>query len=245
MNKMTSQSLTETTYRALRADVVGGRFEPGKKLKIGEVAERLCASPSVIREAMSRLASEGLVIAEPQRGFRIAPLEVSELRSLTDARVEIERLCLRDAIAHGGLQWESGIVATLHELSRTPEERGRRGGRVSDEWVIAHSSFHRALVSACGNSWYLKMRDMLYLHSERYRVLALHSSDSDRDLRTEHRDIAEATLAKDVKKVSLLIEDHLRRTMNSVIGNAETTSSTPAKKSTSANRSAPAKKTKK
>jgi len=95
---------------------------PGSKLKIQD----LCGAPSRSawapwREALSRLTSEGLVISEPQRGFRAAPISVADLKDLTMVRIEVESLCLKRAIAVGTVDWESRLVAAFHRLSRTPE----------------------------------------------------------------------------------------------------------------------------
>src|SRR2546427_11482141 len=88
-------SLTVSTYRRLRADVLTGRLRPSEKLKVHELAQLLEVSPGVVREALSRLASERLVIATPQRGFRVAPISAEDVHDLTEARIEIEMACLR------------------------------------------------------------------------------------------------------------------------------------------------------
>src|SRR5271157_1164652 len=54
----------------------------------------LGSEPGAVREALSRLSAEGLVIAESQKGYRVAPLSADELLDLTEARVEIERIAL-------------------------------------------------------------------------------------------------------------------------------------------------------
>jgi DNA-binding GntR family transcriptional regulator len=207
-------SLTETTYLALRAQLLQGNFGSEGKLKIAEIARMMLASPSVVREALSRLVSEGLVLAEPQRGFRVAPVVLSEIQHLFEARIEIERLCLADAIEHGDLVWEGRILAALHELSRTEEERGERGPNVSDAWRDTHANFHAALVSGGRNHWYQRMRINLYVHSERYRALALSRGTADRDLHAEHEQIARAAIDRDAQSACALMTLHLKRTIN-------------------------------
>ena len=214
-------SLTETTYQRLHAYVLGAQAKPGCKLKIAELAKSLDVSPSVVREALSRMVSEGLVVAEPQRGFKVAAFEKSDALHLFEARIEIERLCLTSAIENADLAWEGRLVAALHELSRTPEERGVRGVQVSSEWLKAHANFHSALVSSCRNPWYLKIRANLYLHSERYRALSLQVPTGNRDLHSEHDQIAQAAIGRDVQSACALMTVHLRRTINELIPQAE------------------------
>jgi DNA-binding GntR family transcriptional regulator len=58
----------------LRSQLLARRFAPGEKLKIDDLCRRFAVDSSAVREALSRLASEGFVVSEPQRGFRVAPL---------------------------------------------------------------------------------------------------------------------------------------------------------------------------
>ncbi|GLV23903.1 GntR family transcriptional regulator [Sphingobium sp. TomTYG45] len=213
MIKPTSVSLTEATYHRTRAYILSAQAKPDDKLKVADLAAMMEASPSVVREALSRLVSEGLVVAEPQRGFRVAPLELSDVRYLFDARIQIECACLSGAIRNADLTWESKLVAALHELTRTPEERGVQGDSVSTHWAAAHANFHQALVSTCPNPWYLKIRANLYLHSERFLALAMVSRPADRDLRAEHTEIAEAAIARDESAAQALMTLHLNRTV--------------------------------
>src|SRR3974390_224828 len=106
-------SLTQTAYERLRGDLLACRLEPGARLRMGDLCRSLEVSLSAVREALSRLPAEGLVVAEPQRGFRAAPISADELRDLTSVRLEIEALCVRGAIARGDLSWEAQLVAAL------------------------------------------------------------------------------------------------------------------------------------
>src|SRR5438132_9546483 len=98
MGRDTPQNLTQAAYEGLRADLLACRIPPGSRLKIQELCTRLSVSLGAIREALSRLTSEGLVVAEPQRGFRAAPISAEDLSDLTRTRIKIESLCLRRAI---------------------------------------------------------------------------------------------------------------------------------------------------
>ncbi len=73
-------TLTQNVYQRLRADLLACRLMPGQKLKIEELCERFSAGSSAVREALSRLAADGFVVVEPQRGFRVTPLSFAELR---------------------------------------------------------------------------------------------------------------------------------------------------------------------
>ncbi len=205
-------SRTHAVYHQVRSDVIAGRLQPGERLKINELSEALAVSLGAMREALSRLTSEGLVLAEPQRGFRVAPISITDLRDLTMIRVEIESLCLRRAIALGDMAWESDIVAAFHSLSRTPDRMAGDARGLNENWLMAHALFHRALVGACDSSWLLRLQEMLYTQSERYRCLSLSGGESERDVGLEHRDIVDAVLDRAADVAVALLTAHFETT---------------------------------
>ena len=120
MTAATGSTRTELVYETLRRELLNGQLPPGSKLKMIDLAERFSASQSVVREALTRLAEQGLVVATPQRGFRVRDLSVEDIAQLTEARVEIEALALRLAIRRGDIHWETSVLSTHHVLERTP-----------------------------------------------------------------------------------------------------------------------------
>jgi DNA-binding GntR family transcriptional regulator len=205
-------SLTQSAYERLRADVLACRLRPGERLRISDLCGRLATGLSPVREALSRLAAEGLLVAEPQRGFRVAPISAEELRDLTAVRIEIEGMCLRRAIAAGDVAWEERVVAAHHRLSRTPLREDGDEGRVGEAFAAAHTAFHRALVESCDSPWLLRLREVLYAQGERYRRLSVPLARRPRDLAREHRDIMEATLARDADRAAALLARHMELT---------------------------------
>lgn len=166
-----------------------------------------------VREALSRLGAEGLVLAESQKGYKVAPVSVSEFNDLTEARIEIEKICLSRSVKRGDLEWESEFVAAWHRLMRTEERAPSDKLRLSDNWVSAHASFHTALVSACGSSRLLLIRQQLYEQAERYRRYSIPVATSKRDLPAEHKRIFDAAIARRAKEASEAIAEHLTTTL--------------------------------
>ncbi len=170
-----------------------------------------------MREALSRLGAEGLVVAEPQRGFTAAPVSKTELVDLTSTRIELEQACLRRAIEHGGVEWEVNIIAAIHRLSRTPERLEGDPSVVNEDWAAAHKAFHTALVAACDSPWRLRLRALLYDQSERYRRLSVSATRQARDLAAEHQALRDAVLARKTETALQLIRDHLLTTSERVL----------------------------
>jgi DNA-binding GntR family transcriptional regulator len=212
MNKESSPNMTQGAYEGLRADLLACRILPGRKLKIQELCTRFSVSLGAIREALSRLTSEGLVVAEPQRGFRAAPISASDLVDLTMVRIEVDSLCLRRAIASGGVEWESRLVAAAHRLARTPERVLDDPARSNDEWAEAHAAFHLTLVDGCESPWLLHLHSLLYAQSERYRRLSVPFAISGRNVNDEHQAIVTATLERNADRAMKLLVAHLEAT---------------------------------
>jgi len=104
---ITVATRTEQVYEVLRSELLNGVLHPGQKLKMVELTERFGVSQSVIREALTRLTEQGLLVATPQRAFRVR-----------DLSIEDESLAWRLAIERGDLQWETGILAAHYRLER-------------------------------------------------------------------------------------------------------------------------------
>src|ERR1700741_3192793 len=79
----------EEVYDVLRAELLNGLLHPGDKLRMVELALRFSVSQSVVREALTRLSEQGLVVATPQRGFRVRELSVEDVVGLTESRVGV------------------------------------------------------------------------------------------------------------------------------------------------------------
>src|SRR4051812_28500296 len=95
------RTLVDDVYSSLKDDVCTGRLEPGQRLHLGEISRQYDVSLSVVREAVTRLASERLLQARPQQGFSVWPVSVEDLKDLTRVRIEIESLTLRESFAEG------------------------------------------------------------------------------------------------------------------------------------------------
>ena len=84
-----------------------------------------------LREILSRLAAEGLVLAEGQRGFEVPPVTARNLRELAELRLMLEQHALRRSFAAGDVEWEGRVVAAHHKLD-VVERRMLDGARETD-----------------------------------------------------------------------------------------------------------------
>lgn len=203
----------EDVYIRLRGDILAGRLRPGSRLPFAELCSRYGTSVGVVREGLSRLIEQDLVVAEPQQGYRVKPVSAQDLRHLTDARVEIEALVLRSAIDSGDLTWESSVLAAHHVLARTPQQDPQDPQRMGEAWASAHADFHSVLLSGCPNprlrAMALALRDSAELY-RRWSVPVGH--DTARDITSEHEALLRAALARDSPGATGVLSEHLQRT---------------------------------
>jgi DNA-binding GntR family transcriptional regulator len=213
-----SAAITRATavYERLRADISDGLLAPGSKLRVESISARYGVGASPLREALSRLSAEGLVFRNDQRGFSVAPLDFDELPILTDTRVRLESMALRDAIEHRNREWEDRLVLLVHRLGRTTRSINAEKHRPNPEWENLHRDFHRALLATCPSRWLREYCDKLADEAYRLRQLAVSQGPSKRDIHGEHLAIFEAAIAGASEKAVALLAGHYRRTADRV-----------------------------
>lgn len=204
-------TLSEQAYAAMRRDIIRGTLASGSPLRMADLSARYDMGFSPLREALNRLQSERLVVAEALRGFKVASMSLAEMQDAIATRILIEGDALRAAIRNGDDSWAAGIVAALYALKL-------QVGRMDQDaniWELEtrHYAFHRALLVACESPWKLEFFDRLYAATERYRIPILlnQASPTGRDIQGEHTALAEATLERDAEKAVALLEAHYRR----------------------------------
>jgi GntR family carbon starvation induced transcriptional regulator len=194
---------TKTTviFEKLRQDIICNRLRPGERLPLSSLKERYHVGGSPLREALTRLAAQGLVEGEEQCGYRVAALSVSELRDLYTARETIETRALELAIELGDEVWESDVVAYLHRLNKYLDASSPSASVEPLEWEKRQRDFLSAIVKGSQSNWLVKMHEMLYDQSVRYRMLCLHKHYQDKTLLgmfiNENQTLIEAITARD------------------------------------------------
>jgi DNA-binding GntR family transcriptional regulator len=203
-------TLASRVATSLRGRIVAGELPPDMQLRVQSLADHYEVAASPVREALNRLASEGLVTAHDMRGFFVSPVSANELDELTRTRCWLNETALRESIRHGGAVWEEALLLAFHRLSRLERVAG---GALNPEWIDAHRAFHRALTAGCRSSILVGVCDQLFVQAERYRNLARQSEAADPTRRDdEHRAIMDVALAHDAERAVALLNGHFART---------------------------------
>ena len=111
------RTLAERAFRLVRDDILNGRLAPDARLRINLLQQRYGLGLSPLREALLRLSSEGLVVAQGQRGFAVAPVSLAELQDQTVARKCLDIAALTQSMAQGDADWEAQVMAANHLLA--------------------------------------------------------------------------------------------------------------------------------
>ncbi|VTU33690.1 Carbon starvation induced regulator [Variovorax sp. PBL-E5] len=207
-------TLSSVAYERLRQEIIHALLLPGRKLHIAQLCARYDIGLSPMREALHRLARDGLVSHSDQRGFHVTPVSEAHLDELTKTRGWLDELALRQSIAHGDRAWEEHVLLSYHRLSRL--HRVAPGGaepQINAPWEDAHRAFHASLLAACGSSWLLGYCGQLFDAADRYRHLSrLSNAREVVRVRDEHKALMEAAIERKTEEAVQLLLDHLAST---------------------------------
>lgn len=198
-------------YHLLKRDIIRGHFKPGEKLLMSGLKERYGLGVGPLREALSQLVAERLVVAINQKGYRVAPMSLAELEDIYDARAHLEAMLVTLAIQRGDDAWEAEVLARAHTLAKVVEVKGPE--EMLSLWDARHKAFHAAIATGCGSMHLLQARAALFDQAERYRHLWLQqtvfSEHALQAKRQEHSELVDAILARDAERASRFMREHL------------------------------------
>lgn len=204
-NTMASQLVAR-----LREAIVSGQLTAGSKINLDRAKEQFQVSLSPLREALARLISDGLVVFEDNRGYRVAPMSPANLEEITALRVQLETYALREATKSGDSRWEGEVIRTLHRLNRAERDASRP--ETLEAWEEIHREFHLTLIAGCGMPVLMNFCSMLLNLNDRYRRTFLRTTSGDRNVAFEHSEIAQAAVARDADFACERLREHIHRT---------------------------------
>ena len=201
-----SPTLAGEVFARLRADIVSSRLPPGTKLRLEELRTTYGVGFSPLREALSRLAENRLVVAIGQRGFRVPEVSAKELMDIAMVRKEVEGFALRLAVRYGDDLWQARVAAASDAFA----ELQHSDNKIAEEvWESRHREFHAVLISACQSPWLVHLHGMLTDQFDRYRRLSAKSRLPNAPRWLIHRQIAHAAISRKADKAVRLLEDHI------------------------------------
>ncbi len=196
-----AETVAERIARIIGERIVSGELAPGTPLRQDRIAEEFDASHVPAREAFQLLRAQGLVINEPRRGMRVAPLDPASVQEIVEIRAALETLALRLAVP----RMSTGNFAQIEEALAAGDR-----ARTMTEWEQANRAFHRALVAPCRMPRLLAMLDDLQLANSRVIFSATRTAGWQPGSSHAHRQIVNALKRRDVSRAVTLLTSHIR-----------------------------------
>ncbi|VVE18000.1 GntR family transcriptional regulator [Pandoraea nosoerga] len=208
-------SLTTKFTADLREQILFGQKKPNERLNLTSLRDEFGVSLSPIREGLAHLASEGFIVPVGQRGYRVAPVSVEQVKEIRDLRVDLELKGLRQSIEQGGEAWELAVMRNYRRL-RNFENQPWDNAAVST-YEELNRLFHRSLLSGCNSPLLLRFTETLAGMADRYRRIFLKSFPPDVNAPREHNAIYEAALDHDVRTACAMLEKHISHISDNVL----------------------------
>jgi GntR family transcriptional regulator, carbon starvation induced regulator len=201
--RQSPMSAGDSGYHRIRSDIIFGVLNPSGRLKLDSMKEDYGLSVSTLREILNRLASEGFVVAEGQRGFEVAPVSIQNLRELAQLRILLEHHAMTESFRAGDMEWEGRVVSAHHKLAATerailtagddPELRKRYDGE-----------FHQALISSCGSRELMQTHAVVFDKYFRYALQYRGSATV-----AQHQALLDCALKRDAEGAKSILTEHI------------------------------------
>lgn len=203
---------SDTPYEALRQGLIWGRWRSGERLIPQHLKEELNCTSSVLREAMLRLAGEGLMVSEKNLGFSAVVHSKKTFREAAHLRLILEREAAELSLERGDFDWELALTAAYQKLAyveRQMVETGDVKGLVR-HWSLQDWEFHSTLMSACGSELLMRTYKSAFDTFRMYAVAEIPDFGFGREVTiNEHKAIYEAAVSRDISKCLAAIETHV------------------------------------
>lgn len=205
---------SDAAYGSLRQAIMDQVFLPGERLNVHEIARKLGVSLTPAKEALSRLASEGLVEIRPRSGTFVTDISPEDVAETFELRMALECLAAEKAVERFTAQDLEGLDRMLADLERP---------LVSERDRIAHDranvDFHNFIVERSGNRRLIQLYRSLNAHIKIARIHRSHERWASRlaEEQAEHREIAEALKARDAERARAALRRHIGRAAQDLI----------------------------
>ncbi len=200
------ESFADKAYRDLRQRILDNALAAGQQFTEEELAALLRMSRTPTREAMLRLASEGLVEIRPRHGMRVKPVSVEDMREIYEVLTALESTAAGLAAAR-----PEGEVPLLAMRAAIGDMETALDADDLKAWAIADERFHKLLVEAAGNPRLAELVETYVGQSHRVRMLTLRLRPKPQKSNQDHAEVVEAIAAHDSARARELHRCHRER----------------------------------
>lgn len=198
-----ADNLQEQLYQNIRSGLLAGRFQPGQRLKIRDLAAQWGTSPMPVRAALQRLVAEGALEGEQQRSVRVPAMTRERYEHIFQVRLALEGLAVELATP----RLSADDLATLRDCVRRMDIAIEQ--RQVQDYLNANSQFHLHLYGACGNPVLLRSIESLWLQIGPFFNRLFTEADLSLRLNDFHEDAFAAIESGDAKAARQALEQDL------------------------------------
>ena len=194
--------LSEKAYHLIKEKIVSLELPPLSVIDEQALREELDLGRTPIREALHRLAAEGLVIIAPRRGMFVADISITDLQKIFEVRMVLEGFCAQLAAQRVTKGQLAEMEAIIHDLERVP-------GDDSEVLMAIDKRFHEALYQAADNKFLAETLNRFHALSLRLWYLVLDRLGDVRGAMKEHIEITKALKERDGTRAEALVQQHI------------------------------------
>lgn len=200
------EPFAEKAYQQLRTRILDNSMTSGEQYTEEELAALLNMSRTPTREAMLRLAAEGLVEVRPRHGMRVKPVSVDDMREIYEILTALES----SAAALAALRSDrkpavKALRVAIVEMDAALERDDLKA------WAMADENFHTLLVEAAGNARLTELVKTFVGQSHRVRMLTLRLRSKPTNSNRDHEDVVDAIEAQDSERARAIHYAHRQR----------------------------------
>jgi DNA-binding GntR family transcriptional regulator len=197
------RSTSERVGQLIRERLAAGALRPGDRIVEVDIAQMLGVSRSPVREALSRLEFEGVLVSQPNRGRYVAPLASERLQQVVDFRLALEELAVRSFARYAGEGDFLQLLAAVRTL------RARAASKEFNSAVQADLTFHRLIVALARNAPLKSAYEGLLSEFQLSIRLTTQLNGSLEDLAVEHERLIEALRQRRTEEAVALMRSHI------------------------------------
>ena len=214
-----SQSLRQQVYEALKRIILQGDLASGERVVETKLAKQLEVSRTPIREAISQLKREKLIVSKPNGGFMVATLSVKDAAQLYDCRIALEQLSVEGAcqkIAPRQLKQLEKCVVLAEKLVKSQSNKPDILKLLEVDY-----QFHHLIAASSGNQWLLTLLEQVFDKMALLRVQTTKHNPQVLEIRLEHREIYNAIAQRDSELAKATVKLHLMSSKARVVKELE------------------------
>ncbi|MEQ8674867.1 MAG: GntR family transcriptional regulator [Aggregatilineales bacterium] len=209
------RSKKEIVYDLLRDNILKGKYKPGSRLVIDDLASKLNVSQIPIREAIRQLEADGFVTTEPYVGATVTQIDANFIYEVFALLESMEIIGSRSACRVMSDEQLETLVQMTAEMDQVVTK--------PDEWSNQNKAFHLYICEIAQTDLVMKMMQKVFDHWDRLRLHYLQDVSANRILEAQdqHKQLLEAFIQCDPDEVERIIREHNQRALQSYIQHLE------------------------